>query len=1528
MQTRNTACRILTAVTLLALLLNSSTVTAWSALSRADRPAQPVGEPVSLGSDVNSNSVSFTQHTVAGDFHGARSTYAIDVDSDGDTDILGASSVDHKIAWWENDGSENFTQHTITDTFGGATSVYATDVDGDGDVDVLGAACNAGDIAWWENDGDESFTQHIIAATFDCAFSVYATDVDGDEDIDILGAALSADAIKWWENDGSESFTQHTVAGSFDGARSVYATDVDGDEDIDILGAARYADDMAWWENDGSENFTQHTVAGSFDGARSVYATDVDGDEDIDILGTAYNADDIAWWENDGDESFTQHIIAATFDGASSVYATDVDGDMDVDVLGTASGADAIKWWENDGDESFTQRAIASDFDGARSVYATDVDGDKDIDVLGAASSGEGIAWWEQEGTPLVLPTALDFGATLTDLALSINAANPSTAWTLSESLPWLSLSSTGGAGGDTVIVSVDRAGLSEGTHNGTINGTVGGQAVTVDVTARVVAPDVTIITPSTGSTVHHNDSLLVKANATHDGQALSSGQVAGRIALDTVAYIKFDLHDDGNHEDGAAEDGIYASRITLYGPGTMPASGNPYSLTVTATAVGSSGSDSGNINLATSSGAPEVALDVSGPNAPDYFVGEQITATATLTYPDSSIHTDTAVTLTLTASDLSVTQVSLTNVAGDTWRGAYTLPADQGGTTYLDVRADPPGGSDFADGWGGSQVEVYLDTLVISVTNPPGTYYRNMAVPLNVCVTAGGQAMKDAEATAEITPEGEGVQLTHTTGGCYSGDYYPTESGAHQVTFAAHVPAYKSGSANGSFAVSASDPELAGAVTDFADDAASWSEETMGVAEDVAQAGDWFRAKIISDKIHLMIEFSMDAIGLVKGGCEIRHTADFSKMGLPGAAKLGSAEDLLETFIEHDVLHSLTEWTTHSMDEIFMSFARAHYRYYATGGSPNVQLDHPRDYIEKQYTTLVPTNQGLRSHFYSPLDSTATQLQEDIQSRADEVVGNLPSLTVEEEVEYISDFARRQSANEWLAHYDLYARSDLMFEVKAKREYMEQDEFRKFVLFLSEAGLKVGMTRLFGKLGKMAAESLLTAYHAYVNNSNIEQDQHFRDIAVGLMQRAHNAQLFIGSNTLSGLNLVEEATPPQTPGGEIISTDLVRTTPELSLGFVTRDVYVDLEIENTGDSSADYAVVAYYSVPKGPGSYRQVLEKMNDPATGEQLSSITLASGSQETVRMYFVEHNGDDFGIPKYGVFLVLYALTDRGVYVLDVESIAPFEPRTEVAASATQAVALKSPSRTGASAALSLSNSVHETRRYPIWAMVGANTGQFTYTLNIAADNPFPMPLAVVISQTIPAQVTVTDPGEGAVSGDEIAWHQIIQPRETAKLQYAFDYGGAYAAEATLPPVYWSFYDAADDVNVTLNTGSISFYARSPLRAQGTASAIVPPGVQQTVPVTVTNMDSGSAQQGDLTLQVRTITSTEVLSTTTHIWLGAGASHHDDLTYTAPDKGLYVLDVSLHYDDETMPVVYHLLKVRKNRVYLPLVLLDYDP
>ena len=61
-------------------------------------------------------------------------------------------------------GQVTFTQHVISTSANYAVSVYAVDVDGDGDMDVLSASYWDDKIAWYENDGSHGFGTSIFAS--------------------------------------------------------------------------------------------------------------------------------------------------------------------------------------------------------------------------------------------------------------------------------------------------------------------------------------------------------------------------------------------------------------------------------------------------------------------------------------------------------------------------------------------------------------------------------------------------------------------------------------------------------------------------------------------------------------------------------------------------------------------------------------------------------------------------------------------------------------------------------------------------------------------------------------------------------------------------------------------------------------------------------------------------------------------------------------------------------------------------------------------------------------------------------------------------------------------------------------------------------------------------------------------------------------------------------------------------------------------------------------------------------------------
>ncbi len=364
----------------------------------------------------------------------ARYVYSIDLDGDGDNDILSASSNDDKIAWYENpDG----TAHIITTDANGANCVFSIDLDGDGDNDVLSTAPGNNRISWFENtDGLGSFgDQQIITSAADGASCVYGADLNGDGDIDVLSASSGDDKIAWYENtDGLGDFgNQQIITTLADGAWSLYSCDLDGDGDYDVLSASSMDDKIAWYENtDGLGDFgDQQIITFSANYAMSVFSADLDGDGDFDVLSASYFDHKIAWYENlDGLGDFsTEQIITNNAIAARSVYSIDIDNDGDNDVLSASRGDNTIAWYENiDGLGDFGARQIISDnADNATSVFSIDLDGDGDHDVLFSSYSDDKIACYLNEfyiddpvppqNFSLMLPVD---GAILTSIELSL----------------------------------------------------------------------------------------------------------------------------------------------------------------------------------------------------------------------------------------------------------------------------------------------------------------------------------------------------------------------------------------------------------------------------------------------------------------------------------------------------------------------------------------------------------------------------------------------------------------------------------------------------------------------------------------------------------------------------------------------------------------------------------------------------------------------------------------------------------------------------------------------------------------------------------------------------------------------------------------------------------------------------------------------------------------------------------------------------------------------------------------------------
>ncbi len=299
------------------------------------------------------------QQVITTDADHAEGVFSADLDGDWDNDVLSASWEDDKVAWYENtDGLGSFgPQQVITTTADHAGTVFSVDLDGDGDNDVLSASAMDDKVAWYENtDGLGSFgAQQIITTFAEHVSSVFSADLDGDGDNDVLSASLEDSKIAWYENsDGLGSFgAQQIISTDAYEARSVFSCDLDGDLDNDVLSASWSDNKIAWYENtDGLGNFGQQRIISTeANGTNSVFSADLDGDLDNDVLSASWNESKIAWYENtDGLGNFgPQQIVTTSANGALSVFSADLDGNGSYDILSASMLDDKIAWYRNEG---------------------------------------------------------------------------------------------------------------------------------------------------------------------------------------------------------------------------------------------------------------------------------------------------------------------------------------------------------------------------------------------------------------------------------------------------------------------------------------------------------------------------------------------------------------------------------------------------------------------------------------------------------------------------------------------------------------------------------------------------------------------------------------------------------------------------------------------------------------------------------------------------------------------------------------------------------------------------------------------------------------------------------------------------------------------------------------------------------------------------------------------------------------------------------------------------------------------------
>ncbi|MEM1449837.1 MAG: VCBS repeat-containing protein [Planctomycetota bacterium] len=190
-----------------------------------------------LDSDLNATGPAFdtTLREITGRLADVDDVVALDVDGDGDRDVLGASLA-AGLALARSRAAEGFEAPVpILPAIDGARNVVRADVDGDGAEDVV-LEDRAGVLyALWNDVGTDLVPAVLDGASLDLANEAAFGDLEGDGDVDLFVPLVTGE-VAVYEQTAPRTFAPRRIAAdSPETITEVVAIDADVDGDLDLV---------------------------------------------------------------------------------------------------------------------------------------------------------------------------------------------------------------------------------------------------------------------------------------------------------------------------------------------------------------------------------------------------------------------------------------------------------------------------------------------------------------------------------------------------------------------------------------------------------------------------------------------------------------------------------------------------------------------------------------------------------------------------------------------------------------------------------------------------------------------------------------------------------------------------------------------------------------------------------------------------------------------------------------------------------------------------------------------------------------------------------------------------------------------------------------------------------------------------------------------------------------------------------------------------------------------------------------------
>lgn len=305
----------------------------------------------------------------------ARGVRSMDLDGDGNSDVVVAYSGATSIGVFLGNGNGTFD---AVRNYGAITTPYRIelgDLNGDGRADVVVGTSNTYDVVLLNN-GNGTFMAPITAIVVDQgAYSPRLADVDNDDVLDIIYAGIfSSDQYGVALGNGNGTFKAPILISSSGDPNAPAVGDFNGDSNIDLIFGFAASSYSKLFIGNGNGTFkVGTTIASPITGHGSAAAYDSNSDGYLDYVVTGSTNNKVLLYLGNGNGTFKAPSSFSTTNEVDSLITADLNGDGVEDLVsGGGSTTSQINYFIS-GTSTTTTNATISLLTQASALEAIDL---------------------------------------------------------------------------------------------------------------------------------------------------------------------------------------------------------------------------------------------------------------------------------------------------------------------------------------------------------------------------------------------------------------------------------------------------------------------------------------------------------------------------------------------------------------------------------------------------------------------------------------------------------------------------------------------------------------------------------------------------------------------------------------------------------------------------------------------------------------------------------------------------------------------------------------------------------------------------------------------------------------------------------------------------------------------------------------------------------------------------------------------------------------------------------------------------